>query len=80
MPRDDWDFWRFPENRPLPVRGGIRAQAKRGRFAESWWAARWIAVLESFDIAPRLRRGRSYARRGQVLDIRVEKGRVTASV
>ncbi|MBM3335363.1 SWIM zinc finger family protein [Candidatus Sumerlaeota bacterium] len=58
----------------------MKAQSKKGGFGESWWARQWIAVLESFNIGARLGRGRSYARSGQVLNIRVEKGEVTAEV
>jgi uncharacterized Zn finger protein len=69
-----------PPSRPREVKGGIKAQSKRGTFGESWWAKRWIAVLESFDIGQRLGRGRSYARRGQVVSIAIDTGRVKASV
>lgn len=65
---------------PREVRGGIKAQTKRGGFGQSWWAKRWIAVLESFNIGARLGRGRSYARRGQVVSIAIAKGSVTAAV
>ena len=65
---------------PRKVNGGIKAHTKRGNFGQSWWAKRWIAVLESFNIGARLGRGRSYARRGQVLDVDIDKGRVTAKV
>src|SRR5262249_9207308 len=74
----DRDF--FPRSRPRKAKGGIKAQNKRGQFGQSWWAKRWIAVLESFNIGARLGRGRSYARGGQVLSIKVERGEVTASV
>lgn len=79
--RDDYD-WRvyFPPSVPLEAKGGIKAQSRRGAFAANWWAKRWIAVLESFDIGARLGRGRSYARRGQVLGLEIAKGRATASV
>lgn len=70
----------FPRSTPKKAKGGIRAQSKRGAFGQSWWAKRWITVLESFDIGARLGRGRSYARRGQVLSIDIDKGRVTAAV
>jgi uncharacterized Zn finger protein len=72
--------WRdFYGNRPLrEAKGGIKSQS-RG-FGTSWWAQRWIAVLESFDIGARLQRGRTYARKGQVLSIEVEKGVVNAKV
>jgi len=61
-------------------RSGIKAQSKRGSFGESWWARRWISVLEGFHIGARLGRGRSYARSGQVLSIEVGKGEVNAKV
>jgi uncharacterized Zn finger protein len=70
----------FPRSKPRQAKGGIKAQSKRGGFGESWWAKRWIDVLESFDVGGRLARGRSYARRGQVLSIDVGKGKVAAKV
>src|SRR5206468_8903950 len=41
---------------------------------------RWIAVLEGFELGGRLQRARAYARRGQVVSISIEKGRVDAVV
>jgi len=70
----------FPPSTPRKARGGIKAQSRRGTFGESWWAKRWIEVLESFHIGARLGRGRSYARQGQVLSIDIEKGKVSAEV
>jgi len=70
----------FPPSRPLPARGGIKAQSQRGDFGESWWARRWNEVLEGFQIGARLGRGRSYARGGQVLSIDIDKGVVQAKV
>ncbi len=70
----------FPRSRPRQARGGIKAQSKRGSFGESWWARRWIEVLESFNIGARLGRGRSYARKGQVLSVDIDKGLVKAKV
>ena len=81
---EPWDRWGyfgyFKPSRPRAVKGGIRAQSKGGKFGESWWAKRWISVLESFNIGARLGRGRSYARSGQVLSIETDKGRVRAKV
>ena len=76
--RDRWDF--LPRSKPREVKGGIKAQSKRGEFGTSWWAKRWIDVLHSFNIGARLERGRSYARKGQVLSIDIEKGRARAEV
>jgi uncharacterized Zn finger protein len=65
---------------PRRVEGGIRARGVRGSIGERWWSRRFVDVLESFADKGRLSRGRSYARRGQVLDLTVETGEVTARV
>jgi len=70
----------YPRSKPKAVRGGIKAQTTRGAFGQTWWAKRWIAVLEGFDLGARLTRGRSYARAGQVKSIAVADGKVTAQV
>lgn len=70
--------YRYTPSRPKAVKGGIKAQSKS--FGKSWWAKRWIAVLESFHIGARLGRGRSYARSGQVIDISIESGFIKARV
>ena len=78
MPR--WsDFPYFPPSRPLEARGGIKARSKGG-FGKQWWSRRWVAVLEALNLGGRLQRGRSYARRGQVLSIEIEPERVSAEV
>ncbi len=64
----------------IKAKGGIKAQSKRGAFGESWWAKRWIATLEGFNIGARLTRGRSYARSGQVLSIDIDKGVIKSKV
>jgi|UniRef100_A0A7V6A4R3 uncharacterized Zn finger protein len=74
-------WWRYYTPKPArQVKGGIKAQSRRGAFAASWWGQRWLKVLESFDIGERLNRGRTYARKGQVMDIEIEKGAVRATV
>jgi uncharacterized Zn finger protein len=70
----------FPAAPPRPVQGGIRADSRRGAFARSWWARRWIAALEGLQLGGRLARGRAYARRGQVIEIAVSPGEVSARV
>ena len=74
------EFGYYPPSRPREAKGGIKAQSKRGALASSWWGQRWIATLESFPIGARLGRGRSYARKGQVISLEIDKGRVTAEV
>ena len=73
-------YYDYEYTRPLEARGGIRAQSKRGDFGANWWARRWIEALENVSLGSRLARGRSYARRGQVLSIDVGLGEVSARV
>jgi uncharacterized Zn finger protein len=75
-----WDWGYYKPKPRIKAKGGIKSQSKRGSFGESWWAKRWIATLESFNIGARLGRGRSYARSGQVLSIDIDKGEVKAKV
>ena len=70
----------FPHARPRDVKGGIRARSRRGAFGQTWWARRWLGVLEALDLGGRLQRARHYARRGQVVAIALDKGRVEAIV
>jgi uncharacterized Zn finger protein len=78
MSRNYWGY--FPPSRPIPVEDGIKARTQRGRFGEHWWSQRWIGVLESFGNSKRLGRGRTYARKGQVMNIDLQPGLVTAQV
>lgn len=76
-----YDYWDYYEpSHPKPVKNGLKAKSQRGKIGETWWSKRWIQVLESFGMGARLERGRSYARRGQVISIDIGKGIVTAKV
>ncbi len=66
--------------RPLPAQGGIQARSRRGPIGETWWSQRFIELLESFGVGSRLKRGRTYARAGQVVELEVEPGLVLAKV
>jgi len=72
-----WDY--YEPSRPREAKGGIKAQSKAG-FGSSWWAKRWMAVLDSYGLGARLTRGRAYARSGQVLSIDIAPGSVRARV
>ncbi len=78
--RGDWSDWGYPPSHPIPVEGGLRAKSQRGAIGETWWSRRFIEVLEQFNQPARLTRGRTYARAGQVLDIEVQAGAVSARV
>lgn len=58
------DYYFFPESQPREAKGGLKARSKRGDFAKNWWATRWIQARERLMDTNRLRRGRSYARKG----------------
>lgn len=71
---------RHPPSRPRAVEGGLKARTARGAIGASWWSRRFLDVLESFAMGSRLTRGRTYARKGQVLSLEVVPGQVRASV
>jgi uncharacterized Zn finger protein len=74
----DWRDWDTGPRRA--ARNGIKARSARGEIGETWWSQRFIAALKEVADANRLSRGRSYARSGQVMDLRVQPGSVTAKV
>ncbi len=74
-------YWpSYTPTRPIAVADGIKARSKRGKFVKNWWADRWIRALRVLMDSGRLSRGRSYARRGQVIEINVEAGHISARV
>jgi uncharacterized Zn finger protein len=64
-------------------RSPIRVQSRKtqpSEFGTHWWARRWLAALEKFGWLARLERGRDYARRGNVLDLDISPGKISAQV
>ena len=74
----DYEFYK--PTKPVETDKGIKARSKRGEFVKHWWAERWIKALERLVDAGRLRRGRSYARSGQVLSIDEKEEGIQAKV
>lgn len=74
-----FDYY-FKPTKAIKTKDGIKAQSQRGAFAKNWWAQRWIAALERLVDSGRLSRGRSYARKGQVLSIDETKDGIAARV
>jgi uncharacterized Zn finger protein len=70
----------FKPSKPIETDQGIKARSKRGDFVKNWWANRWIKALEQLVDAGRLRRGRTYARKGQVLSIEETRSGIEAKV
>lgn len=74
-------WWeRYERTTPIPVEGGIKARSKSGAIGKSWWAQRWTQALSRIMDSGRLSRGRSYARRGQVMEIKEKGHEITARV
>ena len=74
-------YKRWQYTKPIATHGGIKLRSGRGRFiASNWWSQHWLNLLESAMDGSRLARGRTYARKGQVVDISIEPGLVTAFV
>jgi uncharacterized Zn finger protein len=74
-----YEYW-FKPTKAIQAKDGIKAQSQRGAFAKNWWAQRWIAALERLVDSGRLSRGRSYARKGQVLSIEETRDGIAARV
>src|SRR3954470_10863897 len=75
-----WQDWAERGARPIRVEGGLVARSERGAIGSTWWSRRFVAVLESLSMGGRLTRGRTYARKGQVLELGVRPGVVTSTV
>ena len=70
---------RYPVRIPRYA-AGIRAQESRSGGARTWWARRWVEVLERMGLGARLGRGKHYAVSGQVTGMRFEGPHVEAQV
>ena len=66
--------------RASQVEDGLVARSRRGAIGESWWSGRFLAVLNALGVGGRLDRGKTYARAGQVVDLAIEPGAITATV
>lgn len=70
----------------------IQKQQKKGKqlhpvviegrtIAKSWWGQAWCRNLERYaDYGSRLERGKRYVRTGTVVDLQIEKGKISARV
>ncbi|MBO3747849.1 SWIM zinc finger family protein [Streptosporangiaceae bacterium NEAU-GS5] len=73
-------WWAEGGGKPIPVEDGLRARTQRGRIGQRWWSRRFTDILERQCDPGRLARGRSYARKGQVVSLDVSPGLVGAPV
>ena len=73
-------YYDYKPTRPIETDEGIKARSQQGEFVKNWWATRWIEAMERVLDRGRLQRGRSYARKGQVLALEEGKGEIKARV
>ncbi|MEI6947560.1 SNF2-related protein [Paraflavisolibacter sp. H34] len=50
------------------------------KYGQTWWGQQWLKSLDHIDFDNRLPRGRTYANKGAVKDIKVEGGTISARV
>ena len=73
--------WRWRRKTgPKKAEGGIKPDSKRGPMGKGWLATGWIEMLEEAEPEGEFAGGKTYARKGQVLSIAVERGVVAARV
>lgn len=80
--RRSWDdpWHHYPESKPLPTEGGIATSKARGKMADAWWSQRLVGLLDSYGLGTRMKRGRRYARQGQLVDFDVRPGHLVGQV
>jgi uncharacterized Zn finger protein len=88
----DWAPRKTAGERRADAARKIKDAARRGqamspvviagrKIAHTFWGKAWCDNLERYrDFAYRLERGRSYARSGSVIDLRIEAGKIIAAV
>ena len=91
-----WDQTYFPQPTESEIRSRAAQTARKasikgqtlhpvalsGRtIAKSWWGKAWCQNLEQYaDFETRLPRGQKYVRSGAVVDLQIQKGKITARV
>ena len=73
-------WYYYPKTSPLSVKDGIKAKSKRGAIGEKWWSQQFLEALHIQGMDNRLARGRTYARKGQVMKVTIIDGIVEAMV
>ncbi|MBN1166354.1 MAG: SWIM zinc finger family protein [Methanospirillaceae archaeon] len=73
-------WYYYPKASPRSVKDGIALKSKRGTIGEHWWSVKFLEALHAQGMDSRLQRGRSYARKGQVMNLQIVDGVVEAKV
>ncbi|AQG81775.1 DEAD/DEAH box helicase [Spirosoma montaniterrae] len=54
--------------------------AERISYGKTWWGQQWLNALSQIDEANRLPRGKTYANKGAVQNLKIENNQISASV
>lgn len=75
----EWKRWEY--RKPRAAKGGIKLRTGRNKpYSSNWWSKLWLSFIENSIDDVSLIRGKTYARRGQVLSVEVLPGMIAASV
>ncbi len=84
IPHDPTIVWKpltNPDQNPeLHLTNGLLPRNPRGRGSQSWWADRLEDALEATEQKQALDNGRRYMRKGQIVEMQLQPGRVVARV
>lgn len=72
----DYYYSRPRRRRPRSTKYGIKIRTKKGDIGTSWLADNWTDLMYDSSDGDGFTRGRTYARKGQVLQVDVQKGHV----
>lgn len=75
-----WHHYYYEPSRPRKITHGILPKTQRGDFGASWWAGKFLSLLNSYGWENRLLRGKRYARGGQVADMKEYGNGIVAHV
>ncbi len=73
-------YYYYEKTSPLAVKDGIKVKKKKGEIGEQWWSKKFLNALYAMGMENRLARGRTYARKGQVIRLDIRDGVVHAKV
>lgn len=75
----EWKRWEY--RKPRAAKGGIKLRTGRNKpYSSNWWSKQWLRFIEDSIGDISLIRGKTYARRGQVLSVEVHPGMIAATV
>lgn len=67
----------YPKRQAKLILDGLRPQ---GGNRNAWWRKQWLCWVESLHLGARLGRGRNYAQSGQIKELDIKPGRLSARV